>query len=615
MSVTKVEASHPLVGNPPSYRSPAPAGTGFAHPEPQRVLRRLRAALIAAATLAAVGVPAGAATAAGPAWLTVAHPKGQRPQLVDPQGRTVILHGVNVVGVEDDFYTTSTGAEPGTAPIFPIDPRAYNGTCPPMNHHAGEAPVCEVDAGKPAYAQATTQSSHNDFAQMRAFGFNFVRLGLSWSQLEPTPGFYSRMYLDRIAQVVGWAREQGIYVLLDMHQDAFSRFTPETAPINLPPVVAPSQESSAHADGAPPWAVLADHVPADALIGTPEFNLYVQAAFTSFWTNRVPPNSRQGAAPGKGLQDHYIGAMAELAKRFRNESAVVGYEIMNEPLPGTIPPVLFSTVALYPFYTRVVDALTGARDGAYRDLGIHVTKQSFFFEPMALRNTEDAPDQLALPFTTYPNLVYSPHTYTHVFTADALAHIPNSPYPLSYDQAYDIADAEAKLMHAALVVGEYGNGADSDNTILRAETAAQDKALSGSAIYAWKGVCGAGSSPAQCNTAWSIYAGDPNTPPAQNAALIPSRVKFLARPYPMATVGRLLSYRYDPDARSFTMTATVSGHPNAHTLVFVPSAFSGNVTASAAAHIFHITMEPDGDRIVEVAPTGAGTYGVSVSGP
>ena len=59
---------------------------------------------------------------------------------------------------------------------------------------------------------------------MRALGFNVVRLVLNWSQLEPTAGTYSATYLNRVAQVVGWAREQGIYVILDMHQDQYSRY-------------------------------------------------------------------------------------------------------------------------------------------------------------------------------------------------------------------------------------------------------------------------------------------------------------------------------------------------------------------------------------------------------
>jgi len=570
------------------------------------------AAVLAAALLAPA---AGAETQTALPWLTVAQPAGQRPILVDPEGRTVILRGVNLVGVEDDYYLTPSGKEPGPTPMWPIDTKDYDGRCPAMSHEAGEAPVCEVQANLPEYDQSTSPDSHNDLAQMRAFGFDFIRLGLSWSQLEPTPGVYSKTYIDRIAQAVGWAQQQGIYVLLDMHQDAYSRYTPETAPINVPPLITPVQESSAHADGAPPWAVMADDAPADAVDGIAELNLNVEAAFTSFWLNRTPPAAEgaQGAAPGPGLQDHYIGAMAALARRFKNDSTVVGYEIMNEPLPGFITPVVFSTTTLYPFYEKVISALTGT-GGAYRDLGVHIDKQSFFFEPMAIRNLEDAPDQLALPFSNYPNLVYSPHTYTHVFTLDAEAGIPpgESPYPVSYNQAYEVANAEAISMHAALLPGEYGNAAGQDNVILRGETAAQDQAMVGSAIYAWKGDCSAGTPVADCYNTWAIYAGDPATPPAQNLGLIPSRVEFLSRIYPRATDGTLDQFAYDPDNHSFTMEATADkqGPP---TILFIPVTATGAVTVAGAATLTRIERQPDGTRDALITPTGGGAYRVMVS--
>jgi endoglycosylceramidase len=505
-----------------------------------------------------------------------------------------------------------------------------------MSHFAGEAPVCEVQAGLPEYTQSSTPGAANDFAQMRALGFNFVRLGVSWSQLEPTPGAYSSTYLDRVAQVVGWASEQGIYVLLDMHQDNYSRFTPQTAPLSIPGLLGPVQQSSAHADGAPPWALVTDGIPAVAPFGQAELNLYVEAAFNSFWLNRVPngPDGRplrQGEAPGPGLQDHYIGAMAAMGRRFASNSTVVGYEIMNEPLPGLSPPALFSFLDLYPFYRRVIDAMTGVRDGVscatgqpsnpvcgYPDLGVHVNRQAFFFEPMALRNLSDSPDQLPLPFSSYAGLVYAPHAYTHTFTVDRLLlGLPpaSSPYPLSYDQAYEVADLEARLMGAALVVGEYGNPVSEDDIVLRGTTTAQDTAMVGSAIYAWKGECDPGSPCGQ--KAWSVYAADPSPHPAQNLGLLPTRVKYLSRVVPRAIAGSPVSFSYRPDDHSFMLSA-ISQHPvgkgdsAGETVVFIPAVAGGMVNAAGAAVIDQVRTEPDGTRLAYVAPTSAGPYTVTV---
>lgn len=43
-----------------------------------------------------------------------------------------------------------------------------------------EPPICEIGAGSGKYNQSAADQSMNDFAQLRAFGFNALRLCLSW---------------------------------------------------------------------------------------------------------------------------------------------------------------------------------------------------------------------------------------------------------------------------------------------------------------------------------------------------------------------------------------------------------------------------------------------------
>jgi endoglycosylceramidase len=139
---------------------------------------------------------------------------------------------------------------------------------------------------------------------------NAVRLCIFWDGLEPQPGHFDKAYLDRIADVVRKAKQQGLYVLLDMHQDLYSvRF----------------------GDGAPAWATLDDGKPHtkvsdwnDAYYVSED----VQAALDHFWANSPAPD-------GEGLQDHYAETWQFVARRFRNEPAVLGYDLMNEPFPGS----------------------------------------------------------------------------------------------------------------------------------------------------------------------------------------------------------------------------------------------------------------------------------------
>ena len=76
----------------------------------------------------------------------------------------------------------------------------------------------------------------SDPADMRARGFNLVRLPINWSAIEPAHGQFADDYLDRVAGIVAWCRAAGVDVLLDLHEDGWSKELCE--------------------DGAPLWAVV-----------------------------------------------------------------------------------------------------------------------------------------------------------------------------------------------------------------------------------------------------------------------------------------------------------------------------------------------------------------------
>jgi endoglycosylceramidase len=54
---------------------------------------------------------------------------------------------------------------------------------------------------------------------MQEWGFNFMRLGVMWPGVEPTPGQYNATYLSAIQELVERAGQYGIFTLLDFHQD------------------------------------------------------------------------------------------------------------------------------------------------------------------------------------------------------------------------------------------------------------------------------------------------------------------------------------------------------------------------------------------------------------
>lgn len=149
-----------------------------------------------------------------------------------------------------------------------------------------------------------------DFARMRHWGMNCIRLGMTWDAVEPEPGKYNEEFLKKLDERIGWAKDHGIYVFLDMHQDLFSVL---------------------YSDGAPEWATLHEGKPhlkeggiwSDAYFSSPA----IHAAFDNFWANKPAPD-------GVGVQDHFARAWRHVAERYADEPAVIGYDLFNEPNMG-----------------------------------------------------------------------------------------------------------------------------------------------------------------------------------------------------------------------------------------------------------------------------------------
>ncbi len=537
--------------------------------------------------------PAPAASSPPPGvlpWLHVEHPNGGQPYIADDQGRMVMLHGAIAQGLID-FYSSADPSVVDPPAFYPIDPAAYDGRCPDNSNFMPAPPLCQ-----------------GDLAQMAAFGFNSIRLPLSWSLLEPQPGQFSQLYLDRIAQVVGWARAAGMYVIIDMHQNAYSRFVGRVSP---PPLPGGHTVQLRYYTGAPAWATITDGFPPEDYANQRELNPAVLEAFSNFWYDR------------SGIQDEYIAAIATLAKRFKDDSTVVGYSPFNEPLPGWNLPPGFEDLLLFPFYRRVVDAITGVRDGlpcwtgfympsfcGYRDLGIHDLHHLFFLEAGLLREVADFPTHLGLPVSSYLNLVLSLHAYTHQYTFDHLLNPNQSPdqatYPWGgYDQSYSTGEREARAMKAALFVSEFGfpPGPVGDR-VIAAQLLEMEQHRVGFAFWTWKENGG---------SSWAMFEGaKPSlTPMPSSGCLKPDLERLVVRVYPLASADPSLTYHYDPSTGAFNLQARGRAG-DAATVVYIPSEMTGQVALSGGLADQAVDFNPDGSRIVTATPSG-GPFSIAVS--
>lgn len=543
-------------------------------------MSRFRRCLASVIALALAAVPAVAATgqAAAPtgsarwplSFLHVGPPSGpaQLPQIVDAHGRSVLLRGVDVNGLEDYW---NVDAHP-LAHNYPIDPSAYtHHRCPDRNLAAESMTVCWFDAG-----------------QWKRFGYNVIRLGLSWSLLEPRPGHLDRTYLARIAQVVGWAHRAGVYVILDMHQDAWSKYLYTPKGGSCPPPLSPVTGWH-EADGAPAWA--SAHSTPACQFQKREFNPAVIEDFQRFWSDLPAPD-------GVGLQEHFAHVVAVLAKRFVADPTVVGYDLFNEPSPGTEPPGPFGAATLFPFYAKVI--ATVRRD-------VPQFRQLFFLEPDITRDVTDASTNVVpwSAYSDYPNVVYTPHIYTRVFTVDAaLAGAFGTPTFLPMSEGYQTSIAEARAMGMPVWVGEFGNNVHDDATQLAGHYDAQDAAGIGSGLWVWKADVDRKASVAK--EPFSVL-----HQPFGRGVPFPSRIVYTSRAYPVLLAGTLTSMSYDAPHATFDLTATSAAvHDRRHaTVVFVPARATGRVVASGARVV--VVPAGHGNRLAWVYPTG-GSYRVRV---
>jgi len=508
--------------------------------------------------------PAPSATAAPQGalpWLHVAHPGSAIPYIADDQGRMVLLHGAIPASLLE--FGPSSGS------FYPLDPAAYaDRQCPHNSPLTRYPPLCQAD-----------------LEGMAAMGFNSVRLPLSWSLLEPERGQFNTLYLDRVSQIVDWARELRMYVILDMHQNAYSHYVG----------AGDSTVDLSYDSGAPQWATYTDGLPSHVYQKQRELNPAVLQATTNFWYDR------------NGIQDEYFATLAFVAKRFRNDPIVAGYSIYNEPLPGWNLPPGFEDLLLFPFYRRAINAITGVHDGlpcwsgffmpapcGYRDLGVDDQRHLVFLDAGLLRQVTDFPTHLGLPVSSYPNIVLSIHAYTHVFTLDNLLPqlVSSSSYPWGgYDQSYSLAEREARAMDAALFVAEFGNSPADDNSLLKAQLGEQELHRTGFAFWPWK----------ENGNGWGVFK-PPATPADSSGCLRASRERYLARAYPRASADSHLTFHYDSANGGFTLKASGrDGDPT--TVVYVPPEVTGQITSSGGVRVV-VGGETDGARVILAAPTG-----------
>jgi endoglycosylceramidase len=481
------------------------------------------------------------------------------PFLYDSQGRVVFLHGVDAVYKHRPYELY---ADPGK----------------PWNFSAADASL------------------------MARLGFDVVRLGMTWSGLEPgtakandpaicDPGKATNphqfnqavleRYLSHIKQTVELLGRYHIFTILDMHQDVYNQ--------------------AFDGEGAPSWAVCTDHVATTDPPGrwSREYaTTAARIAYGHFWNNDVRGN----------LQGQYDRVWGYVAQAFRGNPWVIGYDPFNEPYSTSLVPYRGEhfDAQLQCFYTGKKYIAIHLSDAPAlhcprRDPATGIVPTILANDPSHL--VFDEPDNYGtLGYVTYlgpmrlRNLVYNVHLYCgarspvtgNPTNASACAKQAARSLGKRYSDRPEMA-SHTQPGGPAWLVTEFG--ATSSVPYLQSVTSLMDAEQVGWIYWSWK------------------YYDDPTGSAAEALVMSDGRLKatarVLSRTYPEAVAGRPVSFDYSSDTGVFHLAYAPNHRIQAPTVIFVPTQIHYATGYCAKVRGGRVTSAPGSDLLdVRNARTG-----------
>jgi len=160
-------------------------------------------------------------------------------------------------------------------------------------------------------------TNHTHLSNLKKWGFNVVRLGVMWSGVVPEKDIVNQTYLNEMIKIVDDLASFGLYTIIDLHQDMLSsKFDAyDGAPLWLLKEMPNSLSKF-------PWPLKEDALKISG------FAAYVTES-CSFAFQCLYDNVNN-------FGDYFQQYWEIIAKTFVNNTAILGYEIINEPWAGDI---------------------------------------------------------------------------------------------------------------------------------------------------------------------------------------------------------------------------------------------------------------------------------------
>jgi endoglycosylceramidase len=406
-----------------------------------------------------------------------------------------------------------------------------------------------VDKRKPFIAPNSKRGfTARDARFMARHGINGVRLGVLFQGVMPRPGHIDHRYLNRVNRIVQLLAARHIWVLLDFHQDAFNqKFAGE---------------------GFPAWAVHDD--------GLPFVNL------GSFFVNDQTPAVEQAYDHLWNDDDHlwhyYDQAWKAVAKRWRNQPYLMGYDLINEPDAGS-QMATCANPAGCPVFDKTLQRFQNAAREAIRSVDKH---NIVWYEPQFLFNAISGSN---FTHVNDPEVGLDWHDYacTPAFVSGGV--IPGDPdCKVNEPRVMNNAAKQAKVIGAASLMSEFG--ASDDLSDLARLTNDADQHLDGWMYWAYKTFNDPTGSPQE-----GLFRND-----AKRSSVKQAKVKTLFHPYPQAIAGIPTAMSWDAAHRVLTFSYRPT-HASKPTVVeiqpgFYPKGYRvrvrGGRVVSATHHRIHL---------------------------
>lgn len=419
-------------------------------------------------------------------------------------------------------------------------------------------------------------------------GFNIIRLGVTWDAIEPKPNEYNEEYIDKIVAFADLCAKYNIYFFLDMHQDLYGG------------------AANGGSDGAPVWACLSDGAkpkPIKFVWAEGYFwRKYVHNCFDNFWANKE--------YNGVGLQTYFINMWLHLVERLKDHPALFGFDIFNEPFPGSDGGKVFRKLILNLAKTVITDKRCN-KMWMLKQLvsGNSIRVLEPFSDPSLFRKVTSAGDELVKKFdkeryspfmnkvsgairnvtdngiiimencyysnlgipycadavnydgVREKNLCYTPHAYDIMVDTPSYKYASNS----RVWSIFESQKAAAERLNVPVLVGEWGGFCDGTDWLTHIEYLLEkfDENQWSQAYF-------------------TFFNGFFDLPV----------MKTLLRPAPVAVCGTIESYRHDREKNTFTLKFSQDKDFDVPTVIF--------------AHKEIESIEADGEyKIIPVGKEGA----------